>query len=302
MFAKASSVSVTSSAKSATIAANPPATTAVGSAAGSLRSRERTRTTPRASSHASGNEVAEPRAQAAGATTRREARVVRRERDPRDRDRHDDVGSLPDREPAVAGRVPERSPDRRRRAPTTSGRGARTEPPRRRSGGRSGERSRSGRAARATSANPPKTSVHSHWARKPKSSSESAAAAVAMMSSSNTDQPMPWSTLTPVGRYEPRRPSGARISTMPGTRASAPIAPATPSMTLPITQPTRIATRASGNDSAGTSAAPATITSSETPRFPQSRPVSSVPSTRKRSGTGSTPQLPSIRSGACIDG
>ena len=31
---------------------------------------------------------------------------------------------------------------------------------------------------------------------------------------------------SPVGRYEPRRPSGARISTIVGTRASAPIRPA----------------------------------------------------------------------------
>ena len=41
---------------------------------------------------------------------------------------------------------------------------------------------------------------------------------------------------------------------------------------------------------------PATSTSSETPRFPQRRPVSSSPSTRRRSGTGLIPQagVPSI--------
>ena len=53
-FAKASSVSVTSSANSATIAAKPPATTAAGSAAGSPRSRESTSTAPSASNHTSG--------------------------------------------------------------------------------------------------------------------------------------------------------------------------------------------------------------------------------------------------------
>ena len=92
------------------------------------------------------------------------------------------------------------------------------------------------------------------------------------------------------------------MSAIPGTRASAPIAPATPSIVFPITQPMTIASTACGKESAGTSAAPATITSSETPRFPQSSPVSSVPRTRRRSGTGSIPQLPSIRSGAAIGG
>ena len=113
-----------------------------------------------------------------------------------------------------------------------------------------------------------------------------------------TDQPTPWSTLIPVGRYEPRWPSGARMSTIPGTRASAPIAPATASMRLQIRQPTRIATSASGSDRAGTRAAPATMTRSETPRFPQRRPVSRPLRTRRRSGTGSIPQLPSISSGS----
>ena len=56
-FANASSVPVTRSAKSATIAANPPATTAAGSAAGSPRSRESTSTTPSASSQASGTNI-----------------------------------------------------------------------------------------------------------------------------------------------------------------------------------------------------------------------------------------------------
>ena len=63
-----------------------------------------------------------------------------------------------------------------------------------------------------------------------------------------------------------------------------------------MTQPIAIASSASGSESAGTRAAPATMTRRETPRFPQRRPVSSVPRTRSRSGTGSIPQLPGSRS------
>jgi hypothetical protein len=117
-----------------------------------------------------------------------------------------------------------------------------------------------------------------------------AAAAVAITSSSKTVQPRHWTTLIAVGRYEPRSPSGARISTIAGTRACAPIAPATASIRFPTRQPTRIATSAVGSESAGTSTAPATITSSETPRFPHRRPMSTPPSTRSLSGTGSIPQ------------
>ena len=46
-------------------------------------------------------------------------------------------------------------------------------------------------------------------------------------------QPRFCRTLSPVGRYEPARPSGARSSTIAGTRASAPIAAAQPSSALP---------------------------------------------------------------------
>ena len=60
-------------------------------------------------------------------------------------------------------------------------------------------------------------------------------------------------TLTAVGMSDPRWPSGARMSVMPGTRASAPIIPAAASMRFPMRQPTRIATSASGSESAGTS-------------------------------------------------
>ena len=87
------------------------------------------------------------------------------------------------------------------------------------------------------------------------------------------------------------------MSAMPGTRASAPIIPATASIAFPMTQPTTIATSAAGSDSAGTRIAPATMTSSETPRFPHSSPVSSPLSTCSRGGTGSMPQLPSTVSG-----
>jgi hypothetical protein len=81
------------------------------------------------------------------------------------------------------------------------------------------------------------------------------------------------------------------MSTIAGTRASAPIAPAAASIRFPISAPTTIATTASGSDSAGTRNAPATRTSKLTPRFPQSSAVSSPPSTRRRSGTGSIPQF-----------
>src|SRR6185436_16047428 len=155
------------------------------------------------------------------------------------------------------------------------------------------------RSARASVA-APKTSVHSHFASNPKSSSERAPAAVAMTSSSKVVQPIPWSTLTPVGRSDPRCPSGARISAMPGTRASAPIIPATASIEFPMRQPTTMATSAEASDSAGTRIAPATMTRSETPRLPHSRPVSTPLRTRKRGGTGSIPQLPSTISSFAI--
>src|SRR5919198_5649253 len=132
---------------------------------------------------------------------------------------------------------------------------------------------------------------------KPNSCSESALAPVAMMISSNTAQPRHWSTFSPVGRYEPLRPSGARNSTIVGTRASAPISPPTPSRTLPTTAAATIAASACGSESASpnsdagsTRNAPATITSSETDRFAHKRKPSNAPSTRRRSGTGSMPQ------------
>ena len=88
--------------------------------------------------------------------------------------------------------------------------------------------------------------------------------------------------LSAVGRYEPRRPSGARSSTIVGTRASAPIRPPSPSRTLPTTAAATIAPSATGSDSASpnwsagrTRNAPATITSSETERFDQSSSPSS---------------------------
>ena len=56
--------------------------------------------------------------------------------------------------------------------------------------------------------------------------------------------------LSPVGRYEPRRPSGARSSTIEGTRASAPIRPPSPSIRLPTTAAATIAPIATGSESA----------------------------------------------------
>jgi hypothetical protein len=135
----------------------------------------------------------------------------------------------------------------------------------------------------------PNAIVHAHLAPWPRSSSDSAAAADEMMISSNVAQPQHCSALRTVGPYEPTRPSGARISTIPGTRASAPIRPADASIAFPTSPPRSVATIASRSESAGTSSAPTTMTRSETPSEPQSRPWSSRPSTRSRSGTGSIP-------------
>jgi len=137
----------------------------------------------------------------------------------------------------------------------------------------------------------PKATVHSHLPLQPKTCCDSAAAAEAMMISSNVDQPTFWATLSTLGAYEPLRPSGARSSTMPGTRASAPISAARPRSAFPATAPTTIASKAVRSESAGTSSAPITITRSETERFPQSSVESRPLSTRRRSGTGSMPQL-----------
>jgi hypothetical protein len=137
----------------------------------------------------------------------------------------------------------------------------------------------------------PKSSAQSQRSRNPKTRSESAAAAVEMMISSKVDQPRFWATFRTVGAYEPRRPSGARRTTMPGTRASAPMAPARPSKMFPATAPITIASTACGSESIGTSPAAATITSRLTERFPQSSVRSKRPSTRRRSGTGVIPQL-----------
>src|SRR5262245_24426237 len=76
---------------------------------------------------------------------------------------------------------------------------------------------------------------------------------------------------------------------MVGTRASAPISAAIASIPFPITAPTRVAASAVLNGRS--KYAGRTRTRSEMPRFVQSRVVSSVPSTRRRSGTGSIPQL-----------
>jgi hypothetical protein len=71
-----------------------------------------------------------------------------------------------------------------------------------------------------------------------------------------------------------------------------------PSIRLPTTAAAAIAPSAVGSESSRpyceggrTRNAPATITSSETERFAQSRKPSKVPRTRSRPGTGSMPQL-----------
>src|SRR4051794_9267681 len=111
-----------------------------------------------------------------------------------------------------------------------------------------------------------------------------------MTSTSKIVQPRFCRTLSPVGRYEPARPSGARSSTIAGTPASAPIPAAQPSSALPTIPPTRIASSASGSERAGTRKAPATRTSRLSPRLLHSIPFSRPPSVRSRSGTGVMPQ------------
>ena len=72
-----------------------------------------------------------------------------------------------------------------------------------------------------------------------------------MISSSKVAQPTHWMMFRPVARYEPRRPSGARSSTIAGTRASLPISAAAPSITLPSAAPTTIASSVSGSEQRG---------------------------------------------------
>ena len=73
-----------------------------------------------------------------------------------------------------------------------------------------------------------------------------------MIRSSKIAQPMHCAAFSTVGAHEPRCPSGARISTIAGTRASAPISAAMPSIAFPIRPPITIARNASGSESAGT--------------------------------------------------
>ena len=138
-----------------------------------------------------------------------------------------------------------------------------------------------------TSASTPNRIVHSHLPSNPKISSERAPAAAAITISSKIVQPTHWITLTPVGRYDPLRPRGALRRTIPGTRPCAPIAAAVASIRFPTMQPSTMEASAAGSESAGTRIAPETITSSDTPRLPQRRPVSRGPRTRCASGTGS---------------
>ena len=54
--------------------------------------------------------------------------------------------------------------------------------------------------------------------------------------------------LSTVAMYEPRCPSGARCSTIVGTRPSAPINAASASIEFPISAPTSVAASAFFND------------------------------------------------------
>ena len=178
-------------------------------------------------------EVAEPCAPEGRAPSGREARVVGDERDPRDAERDDQVHPGEERA-AAAALVPQPVQVGVCRDPPGEVRDRKQRRPRSRTCGRSGGRSRSARAARARSRARRRRASRTRRASRPNAWSASADAAVAMMISSKIDQPRHCSTLSPVARYEPRWPSGARWSTIVGTRASAPISAATPSIALPI--------------------------------------------------------------------
>jgi hypothetical protein len=78
--------------------------------------------------------------------------------------------------------------------------------------------------------------------------SQSSPAAVAITISSKIAQPRHCAMLSTVATYEPRWPSGARWSTIVGTRASAPISAASASIEFPINAPTSVAPSASFSD------------------------------------------------------
>ena len=156
---------------------------------------------------------------------------------------------------------------------------ARRSRPRPRTCGRSGARSRPGRAARAPSRRRRRGSSRTRCRRSRSTCSESALAPVAITISSNTDQPRHWSDVQP-GRQVRAAPPERRAQQhhrrararrrRSGRRA--------PSIRLPTTAAATIAPSASGSESArpswsagSTRNAPATITSSETDRFAQSR-------------------------------
>ena len=98
-----------------------------------------------------------------------------------------------------------------RGAPTTTDKAVTRSRARPRTCARSGARSRPGRAARARSRTTPKRIFQKNRPPKPSTWWDSALAPVAITISSKTDQPRHWRMFRPVGRYEPRRPSGARM-------------------------------------------------------------------------------------------
>ncbi len=71
---------------------------------------------------------------------------------------------------------------------------------------------------------------------------------MAITISSKIAQPRHCATLRTVAMYEPRCPSGARWSTIVGTRASAPISAASASIEFPISAPTSVAASAFFSD------------------------------------------------------
>ena len=241
MSAKASSLSSTVSISSATTASALPVATTVGICVGSLRSRESTSSEPIPKHQNVGTQVADPGAEERAAPVAGEAGVVGRERRPGDDVGDHEVDALAERDAARAAWSPERVQVRLVEHPPgqVDDRG----------GDRPGGELLQVAADEADRADQPEHQRDRAEERAPRASArgsrrrarESAAAAVEMMISSKVDQPRFCATFSTVGAYEPRRPSGARSSTIPGTRASAPIAPARPSSTLPATAPITIA-------------------------------------------------------------
>ena len=287
MFANASSVSSTVTASRASAAASPAAATAAGTSTASERPRATEEDAedehPRA-----GDEVADAGADERGAAVAREAGVVGDEGCPRDRDRDHEVDAEPDGVPPSPGRpqfadvrLGQRPPGQvEQRGEDRPDRVLADEP----------ADDADGPTTAMAAATAPNATVHTRCLEAEQLVGER------RRGCGDHDQleGRPAEALGDVERRRPVRPLPAERRADEHHRGHARVRadrPAAPSIRLPITLPRTIASRASGKDRAGTRNAAATSTSSDTPRFDQSSVVSSKPSTRRRSGTGSMPQL-----------